>query len=109
MIRQLLNTLFVQAQHAYIRLDGDTLRVEVDDACRLQVPLQHLGSVVLFGDAMMSPAAMGRCAANGPLASLCGADAWFRKGEPLERFLAKVVAVCTPDGGSYCERVTCLG
>lgn len=65
MSRQLLNTLFVQTPHAYVRLEGDTLRVEVEKACRLQVPLQHLGGVVLFGDAMMSPGAMGRCAADG--------------------------------------------
>jgi len=30
MIRQLLNTLFVQTPHAYVRLEGDTLRVEVE-------------------------------------------------------------------------------
>jgi len=65
MIRQLLNTLFVQTPHAYVRLEGDTLRVEVEKECRLQVPIQHLGAVVLFGDAMMSPGAMGRCAADG--------------------------------------------
>jgi DNA-binding NtrC family response regulator len=31
------------------------------------------------------------------LASLCGADAWFRKGEPLDRFLEKVATVCAPE------------
>jgi CRISPR-associated protein Cas1 len=65
MIHQLLNTLFVQAPGAYVRLEGDTLRVEVEKECRLRVPIQHLGGVVLFGDAMMSSGAMGRCAADG--------------------------------------------
>lgn len=40
------------------------------------------------------------------LASLCGADAWFRKGELLGAFLEKVSAVCA---GSNCEGVSCNG
>ena len=65
MAQQLLNTLFVQTQDAYVRLEGETLRVEVKDSCLLQVPIHHIGAVVLFGHCNMSPGAMQRCAKDG--------------------------------------------
>ncbi len=65
MARQLLNTLFVQTPNAYLTLDHDALCVEADHARLLKVPLHHLGSVVLFANAMMSPQAMARCVADG--------------------------------------------
>lgn len=65
MSRELLNTLFVMTQEAYVRLEGDTLRVEAEGKTISQVPLHHIGSVVLFGRAMISPAAMHRCAEDG--------------------------------------------
>lgn len=64
-MRQFLNTLFVTTPNAYLRLEGDTVCVEVDRKKQLQVPLHHLGSVVTFGDVMMSPALVRRCAADG--------------------------------------------
>ena len=65
MSRELLNTLFVMTQGAYVRLDGDTLRVESEGKTISQVPVHHLGSVVLFGHAMMSSNALHRCAEDG--------------------------------------------
>jgi len=62
MIQHALNTLYVQSPNAYVKLDHDTLRVEVDGQRALQVPLHHLGGIVLFGNGMMSPQAMQRCA-----------------------------------------------
>lgn len=64
-MRQLLNTLFVTKPRAYLRLDHDTVRVEVDRELQLQAPLLQLGSIVLFGDAMMTSALMHRCAEDG--------------------------------------------
>lgn len=77
----LLNTLYVMAPNAYVRLENDTLRVDVKEDCgpegdaqqnqsgawkkRLQVPLHHLGGVVLFGNALVSPAVVHRCADEG--------------------------------------------
>ncbi|WP_280512756.1 CRISPR-associated endonuclease Cas1 [Thermus arciformis] len=65
--RLLLNTLFVQTQGAYLRLEGDTVRVEVEGAVRLQVPLHHLGGLVLFGNVLVSPFLLARCAEDGRL------------------------------------------
>lgn len=46
---QLLNTLYVTTPESYLRLDNDTLRVQVEDETRLRVPLHHLQAVVCFG------------------------------------------------------------
>lgn len=54
-MKQILNTLFVMTQGAYISLDHETLKVEVDGKFVLQVPLHHLGGVVTFGNEMMPP------------------------------------------------------
>ena len=62
MARELLNTLYVTTQGAYVHVDHQTLRVEVGDETRLRVPLHHLGSVVCFGRVSVSPEAMARCA-----------------------------------------------
>jgi CRISPR-associated protein Cas1 len=62
MSRQLLNTLFVTTPGAFVRLDGDTVRVDADGTKLLQVPLLHLGQLVLFGGASISPPLMCRCA-----------------------------------------------
>ncbi len=64
-MRHLLNTLYVMTQGAYLRLEGETLVVEVERQKRLQVPIHHLGSVVIFGDVLVSPAALHRCADDG--------------------------------------------
>ena len=64
-MRQFLNTLFVMTPNAYVRLEGDTLCIEVEREKKLQVPLHHLGGVVILGDVMLTPAVMRRCAAEG--------------------------------------------
>jgi CRISPR-associated protein Cas1 len=65
MTRDLLNTLFVMTPNAYVRLDHDTLKVEADGGKLAQVPVHHLGSVMLFGNGMISPQALHRCAEDG--------------------------------------------
>lgn len=62
---QLLNTLYVQTEGSYLRLDNDTVRVEVEKQTRLRVPLHHLGGIVLTGDILVSPALLGSCAERG--------------------------------------------
>ena len=63
-MQTLLNTLYLTLS-GYLHLDNDTLRFEVEQETRLRVPLHHIGSVVCFGDILISPAAMGRLAEEG--------------------------------------------
>lgn len=62
---QLLNTLYVTTPDAYLHLDHDTLRIEVERETRLRVPLHHLSAVVCFGHALVSPILMHRLADEG--------------------------------------------
>ena len=64
-MHQLLNTLYIMTEGAYVRADHETLKVVVEKETKLQVPLHHIGSVVCFGDVLMSPAAICRCADEG--------------------------------------------
>lgn len=64
-MRQLLNTLYVTTPEAYVRLDHETLRIQVEGETRLQVPLHHLGGIVCFGNVLVSPAVLHRCADDG--------------------------------------------
>ncbi len=64
-MKQLLNTLYVMTQGAYLSLDHETLRVEVGGELKLQVPLHHLGSIVTMGNVMISPFFLGKCAEDG--------------------------------------------
>lgn len=51
--------------NAYVHLENDTVRIDVERQKKLQVPLHHLGTVVCFGNVMISPALMHRCADGG--------------------------------------------
>jgi CRISPR-associated protein Cas1 len=62
---QLLNTLYITTPETYLRLDNDTLRVEVERETRLRVPLHHLSSVVCFGRTGLSAPLMHRLAESG--------------------------------------------
>lgn len=62
---QLLNTLYLTTPETYLRLDNDTLRVEVERETRLRVPLHHLTAVVCFGHIGLSTPLMHRLAQGG--------------------------------------------
>lgn len=64
-MKQLLNTLYVMTQGAYLSLDHETVRVEVEGELKMQVPLHHLGSIVIMGNVMVSPFFLGKCADDG--------------------------------------------
>lgn len=65
MNKQLLNTLYVQTQGAYLRLSHDTLILEEDEEETFQIPLHHLGSIVVFGNVLITPALLARCSSDG--------------------------------------------
>lgn len=62
---ELLNSLFVLTQGSYLRLEHDTVRVEVDGVTRLRAPLIRLGSIVMYGNVSVSPFLIHRCAEDG--------------------------------------------
>lgn len=64
-MKQLLNTLYVMTQGAYLSLDHETVKVEVDGKVQMQVPMHHLGAIVTIGNVMISPFLMGKCADEG--------------------------------------------
>jgi CRISPR-associated protein Cas1 len=61
-MRQLLNTLFVTTQGAYISRDGETVLVRVENETKMRVPVHTLDGIVCFGRVSCSP----------PLMQLCG-------------------------------------
>jgi len=62
---QLLNTLYITTPETYLRLDNDTLRVELEHETKLRVPLHHLTAVVCFGHINLSAPLMHRLADSG--------------------------------------------
>lgn len=64
-MKQILNTLYVQTQGSYLRLDHDTIKIDVDGKRTFQMPLHHLGGMVAFGNVLLSPFLLHRCADDG--------------------------------------------
>lgn len=62
---QLLNTLYITQTESYLRLENDTLRIEIEREVRLRVPLHHLSGVVCFGHVGLSAPLMHRLADEG--------------------------------------------
>lgn len=62
---EVLNTLYVQTQGAYLHLDHETIAVEIEGNRVLQVPLHQLQSVVIFGNVLISPFLIQACAESG--------------------------------------------
>lgn len=75
---QLLNTLYVTLPESYLRLDNDTLRVQIGDETRLRVPLHHLHAVVCFGHVGLSAPLMHRLADDGIALVLLDSNGRFK-------------------------------
>lgn len=78
MSHTLLNTLYVMTAGSYLHLDNDTVRIEVERETKLRVPLHHLQAIVTFGDVLLSPAIIGRCASDGIGMTLLERNGRFR-------------------------------
>ncbi|GIV09030.1 MAG: hypothetical protein KatS3mg019_1121 [Fimbriimonadales bacterium] len=65
MTYQLLNTLYVTLEGAYLRLDNEAVEIVHEDTVVKRVPLHHLGAIVLLGNISVSPPLMERCARDG--------------------------------------------
>lgn len=75
---QLLNTLYVTLPDTWLRLDNDTLCIEVERETRLRVPLHHLTAVVCFGHVGLSAPLMHRLADEGIALVLLDANGRFK-------------------------------
>lgn len=89
----LLNSLYVLTEGSWLHLDNDTVRVDVEHATRLRVPLHHLNSIVAYGDSLISPALLARAMERGI------ALAYFSRSG---RFIARVEGPLT--GNVYLRR-----
>lgn len=77
-MQTLQNTLYVTVPDAYLKLENDTVRIEVEREKRLQVPLHHLSAVVCFGHTMVSVPLMHRLAEEGKALVLLDAAGRFK-------------------------------
>jgi CRISPR-associated protein Cas1 len=64
-MRQLLNSLYVTTQGAWLACDGQSVDVRVEKESKLRVPIQTLSSIVCFGQVSCSPFLLGLCAESG--------------------------------------------
>lgn len=76
-MQELLNTLYVTTERSYLHLDHDTIRMEAEGQTLARMPLLHLGGIVCFGNVLMSPALIHRCAADGRSVVLLDANGRF--------------------------------
>lgn len=88
-MKKLLNTLYVTSTDKYLSLDGENIVILADREECGRVPLHNLEAIVTFGYSGISPALLGKCAADNISVSFMS-----RHG----KFLAGVV-------GPYCGNV----
>ncbi len=80
-MKRVLNTLYVMSQGAYLKKEGEAIAVKTGGEVNLRVPIISIGSIVCFGDALVSPSLMGYCAKCGVTISYLSA---------YGRFLARI-------------------
>ncbi len=77
-MHELLNTLFVTTEGSYLHLDHDTLRLEVERETKFRMPLLHIGCIMCFGNVLISPALLHRCATDSRSVVLLDASGHFK-------------------------------
>ncbi len=116
MLKQLLNTLYVQAQGAYVRLDHETLKLEVERELKLQVPLtSQISFVGTAGDTVGAArcvrarglVAWGACRTAVARAAYERAYALFRDAgvASLQRDAMDVVIIAAAFAGAHVDEV----
>jgi CRISP-associated protein Cas1 len=63
-MKQLLNTLFVTKQGAYLSKTGTTVEISCKQETILRVPIHTIDSIVCFGNVLCSPFLLGMCGEN---------------------------------------------
>jgi CRISPR-associated protein Cas1 len=64
-MKQLLNTLYVTTQGAWLAKERENVLVRVDQETRMRLPIHTLGAIVCFGQVSASAPLMGLCAERG--------------------------------------------
>jgi CRISPR-associated protein Cas1 len=64
-MKKLLNVLYVQTQGAYLRLDHETVVMEIEGKTAKQMPLHPLAAIAVYGNIMLSPHLIAKCASEG--------------------------------------------
>lgn len=64
-MKKLLNSVYISSPDRYLSLDGENLVISLDKEEIGRVPLHNIERIITFGHAGVSPALMGKCAANG--------------------------------------------
>jgi CRISP-associated protein Cas1 len=75
---QVLNTLFIQTQGAYLHLEHDAVKIEAEGVVLGRVPLHHLAGITVFGNVLLSPFLIARCAGEGREINLMSEYGRFR-------------------------------
>jgi CRISP-associated protein Cas1 len=75
---QLLNTLYVTTPESYLRLDNDTIRVDIAGETKLRVPLHHIGAVVCMGNVGFTTPLVHRLAEDAVALVLLDANGRFK-------------------------------
>lgn len=71
------NTLYLITPGSYVSRDHLTLRVEVEKAVKLSVPIHHLESVCVFGPSAISPPALALCWEHGVAVNFLSEHGFF--------------------------------
>lgn len=64
-MQTLLNTLFIQTQGTYLNLDHETIKVQIEGESPRRIPLHHIGGISVFGNVLLSPFLIHKCAREG--------------------------------------------
>ncbi len=78
MVKQILNTLYVQTEGMYLSLDHETLLAKLDNEIKLKIPLHHLGGIVAIGRVILSSPLLAKCAAEGRNVSFLDRNGHFQ-------------------------------
>jgi CRISP-associated protein Cas1 len=69
-MKRLLNTLYITSEGASLRKEGESVIIELEDKPKTQVPLHLLGSIIVYGPILVTPAVIAACAEKAITVSL---------------------------------------
>lgn len=92
-MRKLLNTLYVLSEDSYLKLSGENVVIQRNDADAIRVPLHNIEDIICFSYLGASPGLLGKCVEM-------GIDVSFFS--PSGKFLARVNGI--PNGNVLLRR-----